>query len=119
MKGWATLPSGERVWLIWIDDWDFDEQEQYRYVEPVALPAGTRLEMEFTYDNSVANPHNPSFPPKRVTWGAGSTDEMAGLHIQVIPDREDDLPELGRALWGKIMRMAGGRFYHPPAAAAK
>lgn len=119
VKGWATLPSGERVWLIWIDDWDFDEQEQYRYVEPVALPAGTRLEMEFTYDNSVANPHNPSFPPKRVTWGAGSTDEMAGLHIQVIPDREDDLPELGRALWGKIMRMAGGRFYHPPAAAAK
>lgn len=119
VKGWATLPSCERVWLIWIDDWDFDAQEQYRYAEPVALPAGTRVEMEFTYDNSVANPHNPSFPPKRVTWGPGSMDEMAGLHIQVIPDREEDLPELGRALWGKIMRMAGGRFYQPPAGATK
>jgi hypothetical protein len=114
VKGWATLPSGQRVWLIWIDNWDFDEQEQYRYSDPVALPAETRVDMEFTYDNSVANPHNPSFPPKRVTWGAGSTDEMAGLHIQVIPDRQSDLPELGRALWGKIMRMVGGRFYQPP-----
>jgi hypothetical protein len=44
---------------------------------------------------------------------------MAGLHIQVIPDREEDLQELGRALWGKIMRMAGGRFYQPPAGATK
>jgi hypothetical protein len=114
VKGWATLPSGKRVWLIWIDNWDFDQQEQYRYSDPIALPAGTRVEMEFTYDNSVDNPHNPSFPPKRVTWGAGSTDEMAGLHIQVIPDRQTDLPELGRALWGKIMRMVGGRFYQPP-----
>jgi hypothetical protein len=114
VKGWATLPSGQRVWLIWIDNWDFDEQEQYRYADPVALPTGTRVEMEFTYDNSVANPHNPSLPPKRVTWGASSTDEMAGLHIQVIPDRQTDLPELGRALWGKIMRMVGGRFYQTP-----
>ncbi len=113
MKGWAILPGGRKQWLLWINDWDFNWQDQYHYAEPVALPAGTRVEMEFTYDNSAANPHNPSSPPRRVTWGAGSTDEMAGLHIQVIPDRMEDLPELGRALWGKIMRMVGGKFYQP------
>jgi hypothetical protein len=114
MKGWAILPDGSKRWLIWIRDWDFDWQEQYRYASPVALPAGTRVEMEFTYDNSDANPRNPNSPPKRVTWGPGSGDEMAGLHIQVIPDNMADLPELGRALWGKIMRMVGGEFYRLP-----
>jgi hypothetical protein len=29
---------------------------------------------------------------------------MAGLHVQVIPLRDDDAAELGQALWGKIMR---------------
>jgi hypothetical protein len=114
MKGWAILPGGSRRPLLWIRDWDFDWQEQYRYASPVPLPAGTRVEMEFTYDNSAGNPRNPNSPPKRVTWGAGSGDEMAGLHIQVIPDDMADLPELGRALWGKIMRMVGGSFYRPP-----
>jgi hypothetical protein len=114
VKGWATLPNGRRRWLIWIKDWDFDWQDRYWYAEPVALPAGTRVEMEFTYDNSAANPRNPNTPPRRVTWGPGSTDEMAGLHIQVVPDRESDLPELGRALWGKVMRMVGGRFFELP-----
>jgi len=110
VKGWATLPGGRRVWLLWIRDWDFNWQDRYWYREPLALPEGTRVEMEFTYDNSAANVRNPNLPPQRVTWGPGTTDEMAGLHIQVIPDREEDLPELGRALWGKVMRMVGGRF---------
>jgi hypothetical protein len=114
MKGWAILPDGRKRWLLWIKDWDFNWQDHYEYTEPVALPAGTRVEMEFTYDNSGANPHNPNNPPKRVTWGPSSTDEMAGLHIQVIPDRMQDAPELGRALWGKIMRMVGGKFYTLP-----
>jgi hypothetical protein len=114
IKGWATLPDGSRRWLIWIQDWDFNWQDQYHYAQPLALPAGTRVEMEFTYDNSAGNPHNPNSPPKRVVWGPGSTDEMAGLHIQVIPDRVEDIPELGRALWGKIMRMVGGSFYSKP-----
>lgn len=111
MKGWAMLPDGTKKWLIWIRDWNFDWQEQYRYAEPVKLPAGTRLEMEFTYDNSETNPRNPSHPPKRVTWGPGTTDEMAGLHVQVVPEDMDDWHELGLSLWGKVMRMVGGGFY--------
>jgi hypothetical protein len=114
MLGWATLPNGRKRMLLRIDDWDFNWQEQYRYRKPFVLPAGTRVDMEFTYDNSAANPRNPSRPPARVEWGPDTTDEMAGLHIQAIPVRMEEMPELGKALWGKIMRTVGGRFYELP-----
>lgn len=104
MRGWAILPDGRRLNLLTIRDWDFNWQQQYRYREPFVLPADTRLEMEFVYDNSAANPRNPSSPPRRVTWGPDSTDEMAGLHLQITPVRGEDAEELGRALWGKMMR---------------
>ncbi len=111
MKGFAVLPGGEKIWLLWIRDWDFNWQEQYRFQTPLGLPAGTRLEMEFTYDNTAENPRNPNRPPRRVLWGPETTDEMAGLHVQVIPERMSDLPELTQALWGKLMRSAGGGFF--------
>jgi hypothetical protein len=113
VEGWAILPNGKRIELLKIDDWDFNWQDQYRYSKPLHLPADTRLEMELTYDNSAANPHNPNQPPKRVLWGPGVTDEMAGLHLQAIP-REEDLHELNTYLWGKVMREFGGSFYHLP-----
>jgi hypothetical protein len=114
MKGVAHLPDGSTRWLILIRDWDFNWQEYYRYRQPIRLPEGTRLEMEFIYDNSADNPHNPSHPPQRVRWGPDSTDEMAGLHVQVLAARESDAPELGQALWGKMMRSVGGGFFTTP-----
>ena len=47
-------------------------------------------------------------------WGPGVDDEMAGLHVQVIPVHMDEAPQLGQALWGAVMRSVGGRFYTPP-----
>jgi hypothetical protein len=114
MKGWAILPDGRKQWLIWIRDWNFDWQEQYRYAAPVKLPADTDVQMEFTYDNSDENPRNPNHPARRVVWGPSTTDEMAGLHVQVVPEDMDDWHELGQALWGKFMRSVGGGFYRKP-----
>ncbi len=114
MKGWAILPNGTKRWLLYIKDWNFNWQDQYRYATPIRLPADTRIEMEFVYDNSAANPHNPNSPPQRVEWGPGVNDEMAGLHVQSIPVHMEELPELGQALWGAVMRSVGGRFYTPP-----
>ena len=114
MDGWAILPDGRKQWLIRIRDWNFDWQEQYRYAVPVKLPADTDLQMEFTYDNSDANPRNPNHPPRRVVWGPSTSDEMAGLHVQVVPEDMDDWHELGQALWGKFMRSVGGGFYKKP-----
>ncbi|MGH7554657.1 MAG: tetratricopeptide repeat protein, partial [Longimicrobiales bacterium] len=90
MMGYATLPNGDRRWLIRIEDWDFNWQDEYAYVEPIRLPAGSVLTMRYTYDNSAANPQNPSKPPRRVGYGAESTDEMADLVVQVIAERESE-----------------------------
>ena len=114
MYGYAVLPDGTRRTLLRIPDWNFNWQQQYRFAAPIRLPMDTRVEMEFTYDNSAANPRNPSHPPVRVTWGPGSSDEMAGLHIEVVPVDQDDAEELGQALWGKMMRSLGGGIYRPP-----
>ncbi len=94
VRGYATLPDGTERPLIAIDDWDFHWQDSYRYAEPFVLPRGTELAMEFTYDNSAANPANPHAPPRRVTWGQLSANEMGDLWIQVVPRRAGDLDRL-------------------------
>jgi hypothetical protein len=114
MRGWAILPDGRKRWLLNLRDWDFNWQDQYQYAQPIRLPPDTRLEMEFVYDNSSGNPRNPNSPPKRVVWGPGTNDEMAGLHVQAIPVHMEELPELGQALWGAVMRSVGGSFYRLP-----
>ncbi len=83
----ATLPDGGTKPLIWIKDWEFNWQQQYWYRTPVKLPAGTRVDMEMIYDNSSRNPRNPHHPPERVTWGEQSTDEMAEVHLEVVPEQ--------------------------------
>jgi hypothetical protein len=114
MLGYAVLPDGTRRTLIHIPDWNFDWQQQYAYPAPLRLPAGTRLEMEFTYDNSEDNPRNPNHPPRRVEWGPSSSDEMAGLHLAVAAASGDDADELSEALWGKMMRRLGGGIMRRP-----
>jgi len=79
MKLTATFPDGATKTLLQIDDWDFAWQDQYPFEQYVALPKGTRLDGSITYDNSAENPRNPSNPPKRVTWGEQSTDEMGSV----------------------------------------
>jgi hypothetical protein len=111
MLGYAVLPDGTKKTLIHIPSWNFNWQDQYRYSVPVRLPADSEVFMEFTYDNSVENPRNPNHPPKRVVYGPGSADEMAGLHLQAAPVRESDLEELTQALWGRMMRSLGGAVY--------
>jgi Flp pilus assembly protein TadD len=95
MRGTATLPDGTVKPLLLIKQWDVRWQDQYRYREPVALPKGTRLHMRFTYDNSDANRRSPK-PPRRVIWGQHSTDEMAALWVEVIPQRSEDATVLTR-----------------------
>ena len=87
MKVWMTPPKGERQWLIYIKDWDFNWQDQYLYKNSIKVPAGTRFEMEYIYDNSAANPRNPSDPPKRVTFGEQTTNEMAITFLHFATDK--------------------------------
>ncbi|MFQ5738842.1 MAG: tetratricopeptide repeat protein [Acidobacteriota bacterium] len=98
IQGWATLPDGEKKWLIYIRDWDFNWQAVYRYRRPIFLPKGARLSMRFTYDNSSDNAQNPNHPPRRVVAGNQSSDEMSHLWIQVLPQRRQDLRLLQETL---------------------
>jgi tetratricopeptide (TPR) repeat protein len=86
----ATLPDGTKKTLIHIGNWDLNWQAVYRYQEPVDLPAGTRISMRFTYDNSADNIRNPNQPPKRVLAGNRASDEMAHLWLQVLPRESAD-----------------------------
>ena len=90
MKVTAYLPDGSAVPLIWIKDWDFNWQGTYRYEKPIVLPKDTRIDLEYTYDNSENNPRNPAHPPVRVTWGEQTTDEMALAFLTItLPSPED------------------------------
>lgn len=72
----AILPDFTQQCLIRIDQWNFHWQGFYSYKKPIVLPKGTRLKLTGTYDNSEANPHQFNHPPKDVSWGEQTTDEM-------------------------------------------
>lgn len=71
-----TLPDGTSQCLVNINDWEFNWQGAYVYKDPIAVPAGTKLSVRAFYDNSSNNPVNPNSPPKSVSWGEATTDEM-------------------------------------------
>lgn len=85
IEGWVHPPDGAAKALLLIPDWDFNWQGDYVLRKPVFLPAGTRLEMRVTFDNSTNNLRNPANPPKRVRFGPNTTDEMAELWWQLLP----------------------------------
>lgn len=86
----ATLPDGSMEVLLQIDKWDFYNQNEKIYLEPLLLPKGTNLAVEFTYDNSRSNLQNPHSPPQAIQFGPRSDNEMADLWIQVFPRDDSD-----------------------------
>jgi hypothetical protein len=77
--------------LIDVANWNYNWQDEYYYERPFKLPAGTRLTVEAVFDNSAANPSNPSTPPRRVTWGEGTTDEMLFCFFLLSAEKTEDL----------------------------
>ena len=90
----ATRPDGTKEPLIRIDDWNFNWQGAYDFVKSVPLPKGTRVDMIAHFDNSAKNPSNPNSPPKDVSWGEQTNDEMCIGFLQ----RTVDAQHLGGAV---------------------
>lgn len=107
MKVTAHLPDGSVTPLIWIKDWDFNWQGAYTYSSPVPLPKGTRIDMEYVYDNSAANPRNPAKPPVRVTYGEQTTNEMALVFMSFSVPTPQDAPVFTREMF-RSMAAGGG-----------
>jgi tetratricopeptide (TPR) repeat protein len=103
-RAFATLPDGSVKWLVYIDDWDMHWQDVYRLRDPLPLPKGTRLTMEYTYDNSAENIRNPNNPPRRVTFGQTSASEMGDLWLQVMTASAEDRRLLDRNFAPKMLR---------------
>jgi hypothetical protein len=82
----ATTPGGEQKCLINVDDWDFNWQGMYQFSEPLTIPYGTKLSLEASYDNSGGNLRNPNIPPKAVSWGEQTTDEMCIAFLGITLD---------------------------------
>ncbi len=102
----ATLPGGEKRWLLKMSDWNFAWQEDYAFKKPVKLPAGTRLDALMSWDNSDTNPHQAAHPPKPVRWGPTSTDEMGTITLTIMLNT----PEEKAATHTALKRILTGQF---------
>jgi mono/diheme cytochrome c family protein len=114
----ARLPGGAELVLLNIPEWDMKWQEEYRFAEPVRLPAGTRLESRVAWDNSAASARNPVVPPVRVRWGFQSFDEMGSIDLFVIPEggrkeAEAAIKELRSAYREHLVWRAGNHVLAP------
>lgn len=94
----ATLPNGKAIRLLRTTRWDFRWQEDYSFEKPVKLPAGTRLDMLISYDNSASNPNNPTSPPKNVKWGPQTTDEMGSITLAAMFETKEQKEATHNAL---------------------
>jgi hypothetical protein len=77
----AITPTNDTINLIKIKDWDFNWQGDYAFKKPIILPKGTVVHAFAKYDNTKDNPVNPNSPPKLITWGEGTSEEMFYLPL--------------------------------------
>lgn len=76
----AKYPNGKEELLISLPKYDFNWQRDYDPVEPLRIPAGTKLIAKWVYDNSKHNPANPD-PTVNVRWGEQSHEEMMYFRV--------------------------------------
>jgi len=89
MKVWARMKDESITPLIHIADWDFNWQGFYWFRTPVTLPVASWIELTAAWDNSAENPRNPNKPPRDVSWGERTVDEMGHAAILYTVDAEE------------------------------
>jgi peroxiredoxin len=87
IKVTMTPPEGAPVTLISVPDWDYNWQEFYFFEQPIHVQAGTRFDVAAHYDNSGDNVNNPFRPPRLVTFGEQTTNEMCFGFIGATSDK--------------------------------
>ncbi len=82
--------DGTRTNMISIPEWDFNWQGNYFFPRLIVGRAGDVVHAFATYDNTSENPNNPTIPPKTVSWGEKTTDEMYYLPLSYVPYQDGD-----------------------------
>jgi len=72
----AFYPDGKEEVILDVPTYDYAWQTSYEYDTPKKFPAGTKIKVDMTFDNSAENPSNPD-PTRSVRFGGPTTDEMA------------------------------------------
>jgi peroxiredoxin len=83
VKVTATAPDSKPLTLVSVGEWDYNWQETYVLKKPLAIKAGTRFDVEAYYDNTAQNPNNPFDPPRDISYGEQTTDEMCFVFLGV------------------------------------
>jgi hypothetical protein len=89
-KAFAITPDGDVVMLVKIDDWDFNWQETYQFSKFLKIPKGSNIYVEASFDNTESNLANPSRPPKTITYGWGTAQEMLDLVLYFVIYKQGD-----------------------------
>jgi hypothetical protein len=115
-KVYAVKPDGDTIPLIHIPSWDFNWQGSYNFKKLIVLPAGTVIHAFAGYDNTIDNPNNPNSPPKNITWGEGTSDEMYYLpisYLNYLPGDENIVfeEENPTSIGGKALKGSTDRLY--------
>jgi hypothetical protein len=71
----AHYPDGREEILLSVPKYDFKWQPLYALDPPKLMPAGTRITLDMSWDNSAQNPANPD-PSQVVRWGDQTWEEM-------------------------------------------
>ena len=88
--------------LLSIVDWNPHYRRTYVLERPVRLPAGTRVDVTWNYDNSEANDRNPVVPPEDVSLGARVG--MANILLMCSPVDDADVDALRRFAGAEVRR---------------
>ena len=74
----AIYPDGSEELLLDVPNYDQGWQVTYKYKEPKLLPKGTRIDVDFWYDNTEERGARRGFNANRfVGYGARTEDEMS------------------------------------------
>ncbi len=90
MIAFAVTPQNDTIRLVNIPAWDFHWQGAYYFQKVQKIPALSTLHAYATYDNTVNNPFQPSDPPKLVTQGEATTDEMMLVYFAYMTYQPND-----------------------------
>ena len=103
----ALVPGEPERILLEINRWDPNFKFPLLYREPVTLPEGTMIRMEYTYDNSSSNPRNPWSTPRRTGLGLTNVDELGMLLLWFAPLQPDGVESLERAHRLELVKRLG------------
>ncbi len=72
--------------LLDVTDYNFDYQRSYNLASPVEIGPSDSLQVTCTYDPKLRQelPQLRNLPPRFVTWGDGSSDEMCLAIVQSV-----------------------------------